>query len=70
MVSVMYAYNSEKRLPVLEDYTRMFLLWIMHDMASTLCTSLIRGGGRKKCQGGQGPFCPLAPLSVINVVYS
>jgi (3S)-linalool synthase len=26
MVSVMYAYNSEKRLPVLEDYTRMFLL--------------------------------------------
>jgi (3S)-linalool synthase len=26
MVSVMYSYDDEKRLPVLEDYTRMLLL--------------------------------------------
>jgi (3S)-linalool synthase len=26
MVGIMYSYDDEKRLPVLEDYTRMLLL--------------------------------------------
>jgi hypothetical protein len=41
MVSVMYSYDDEKRLPVLEDYTRMLLLWIMHGMDKILCKSRI-----------------------------